>query len=262
MPVIKRVMKLALGLLSLESTPVSSKELQAQITRIDSELASLLPKALTMLWKKGLALRSSYKINGRHYFLLFGVEQYHKIAGSNVWFVAYTEEESSNTIQEKIVHLLYEEKTTLTLCEIASRLKENYSETFLKKVQFYLRQLVESGTLGRKGKPYQYYHSLLETSVELDVEKISVPEQILALLQKRKTALASSEISEIINAKTLQAKPAALSLALTRLSTSGRLYKSSIRLGARSEIRGHLFALDSAMIDERLKKMKEVKTKQ
>ncbi len=260
MPANKRIMQLALGLLSLESAPKTLEELHnsALFTGHSKQSLSL---ALQLLFEKKLIIRSSTKIGGRYYYFLSGKEQQISLAGSIEKFVLYSKENSSTGLRKRIVQVIEEENIALKLSDIAKRLNPQYTEVFLKKVQFHLRKLVEQGTLSRTGKPYQYYITEREHVVAVDTKKQSLPEQILSLLQSRKTALASSEIFDILNTHQTQAKPAALSLALKRLTQSGRLHKSSIRLGARSKVRGHLFAVNSEAIELRLKKMKEVKLK-
>ncbi len=260
MPASKRVLQLVLGLLSIESTPVSCGDLQNSILQVAPELASLIPQALLKLWQRGLILRSSNQINGRYLYFLSNTKQRFSIAGSLEKFVLYSKEMSSKNLKKRILEIIETENIALKLSDIALRLNPKYDKKFLKKIQFHLRSFVESKQISRTGKPYQYYISSRENIVAIDSKKTSLPEQILKLFQERNYALASSEISDIINATTLQAKPAALSLALARLTQSGRLQKSSMRLGARGEIRGHLFANKKTMIDARLAAMGEVKT--
>ncbi|MAG60379.1 hypothetical protein CL619_01195 [archaeon] len=259
MPASKRVLQLVLGLLSIETAPVSCKELQNSILKIAPEMASLIPKALPQLFQRGLILRSQKKIEGKYQYFLSKKEQRFSIAGSMEKFVLYTKKQNSKNLKKQILEIIEKENIALRLSEIAKRIETNYTETFLKKIQFHLSSLVKAGVLLRTGKPHQYYLKRREKIVAIDDRKASVPEQIFTLLQKRKIALASSEILELLNTDSLQAKPAALSLALSRLTKSGRLHKSSLRMGARSEIRGHLFATNSEMIDTRLAKIMEVK---
>ena len=258
MPASKRVLQLVLGLLSIEGTPVSCGDLQNSILQVAPELASLIPQALPKLWQRGLILRSSNKISGKYFYFLSKDEQRFSIAGSMEKFVQFSPEMKSKKLKQRILEIIETENIALKLSDIAVRLNPQYDNKFLKKIQFHLRSFVESKKISRTGKPFQYFLSRRENIVAIDSKKASVPEQILKLFQERNSALASSEISEILNSNSLQAKPAALSLALTRLTQSGRLQKSSTRLGARSEIRGHLFAKRKNLIDVRLASIKEV----
>lgn len=261
MPASKRAMQLVLGLLSIEDAPISCEKLQTSIHTVAQELIPQIPYALQYLWKKGQIVRSSKKLDGRYFYFLSTKKEHFFFAGKREEFVLYEKKSNAKELKKNILEIIEKENIALKLSEITKILNSNYDEVFLKRVQFHLQKFVKEGVLERRGKPHQYYLKKRGKIVAIKVEKSSLPERIFALLEQKQHALSSSEIFEIINSNKQQAKPAALSLALARLTKSGRLVRSSTRLGARESVRGHLFAVEEQMIESRLRKIKEAKLK-
>jgi Fe2+ or Zn2+ uptake regulation protein len=258
MPVNKRTQQLVLGLLSLEQTPVSLEQLHNSVQFIGQSIQNL-SLAVRTLWENGQIIRSSKKINGRYYYFLSNEEMALSVNETLVKFNQYKNHKESTHIKERIKLILLKSKVALRLKDICIAFDEKYDDILMKRIQFHLKSLVNSSEVSRQERPFQYYLSNKKNSISINSSKLSIPEQIVLILQGKNQALASSEIADILNSNSMQVKPAALSLALNRLYNSGRIHKSSIRLGARRKIRGHLFALDSKLIEQRLKKIKEVR---